>query len=174
MEKNYKERLNRITTFCFDVDGVFTNGIVMLMDNGEQLRTANVRDGYAVQLAVKKGYRVVIISGGRQEAVRKRFEGLGVKDVFLGAEDKVKVFEEYIATHDIDPETVCYMGDDIPDYKVMQKVGLPCCPANAVQEIKSVSKYVSPQNGGDACVRDILEQTMKAQGKWMDNEAHTW
>ncbi len=158
MAENYKSALKRITTFCFDVDGVFTDGIVHLMPDGEQLRTANVRDGYAVQLAVKKGYRIAIITGGRSEAVRKRFEGLGVTDVFLGSSRK----------------TVCYMGDDIPDFRVMQMVGLAVCPGDAAPEIKAISAYVSPYAGGRGCVRDILEQTMKVQGKWMDDEAHEW
>jgi len=174
MEKSYKTLLKEINTFCFDVDGVFTNNIVFLSSDGEQLRTANVRDGYAVQLAVKKGLRIAIISGGKGEAVRKRFEGLGVKDIFLGSSRKSDVFKKWVSENHLKPEDICYMGDDIPDYSVMQHVGLPCCPADAAPEIKSLSKYISPRNGGEGCVRDILEQALKVKGLWMDEEAMVW
>jgi len=174
MDKNYKETLGRITTFCFDVDGVFTNNTVWLMPDGEQVRPANVRDGYAVQLAVKLGYRVAIITGGRSEGVRLRFEGLGVKDIFMGASDKVAVFRAYCVAQGISPAEVCYMGDDIPDYRVMQLVGLPACPSDAASEIKSVSTYISHIRGGEGCVRDILEQTMRLHGKWMNDQGHHW
>ncbi|MFM1930737.1 MAG: hypothetical protein RL226_40 [Bacteroidota bacterium] len=172
--ENYKSQLNRITTFCFDVDGVFTDGIVYLMPGGDQIRTANVRDGYAVQLAIKKGYRIAIISGGRNEEVRTRFEGLGVTDIFLGSSDKVAVFNKYAADNNLTMEEICYMGDDIPDYRVMQLAGLPCCPQDAAPEIRSISRYISTFAGGQGCVRDILEQTMRVQGKWFDDEAHFW
>lgn len=174
MDKNYKETLQRITTFCFDVDGVFTNNTVWLMPDGEQVRPANVRDGYAVQLAVKMGYNVAIITGGKSEGVRLRFEGLGVKDVFMGSSNKPEVLIAYLTEKKIHFDEVCYMGDDIPDYKVMQMVGLPCCPQDAAPEIKSVSKYISHIRGGEGCVRDILEQTMRVQGKWMSEESHRW
>ncbi|MCH2197749.1 MAG: HAD-IIIA family hydrolase [Flavobacteriales bacterium] len=174
MSDNYKTKLNDITTFCFDVDGVFTDGIVILSTDGDQLRTANVRDGYAVQLAAKKGYRVAIITGGRSEAVKKRFEGLGVKDVFLSSSNKVKVFNDYLAKEGIKADEVCYMGDDIPDYRVMGMAGLATCPNDAAPEIREIADYISPVNGGKGCVRDILEQTMKVQGKWFDDESHEW
>lgn len=174
MSDNYKTKLRNITTFCFDVDGVFTDGIVILAKNGDQWRTANVRDGYAVQLAIKKGYRIAIITGGRSEEVRKRFEGLGVTDVFLGSSNKVHVFEDYLRTHGLRHEEVCYMGDDIPDYRVMKDVGLAVCPNDAAPEIRDICAYVSPKKGGEGCVRDILEQTMKVQGKWFDAESHEW
>jgi 3-deoxy-D-manno-octulosonate 8-phosphate phosphatase (KDO 8-P phosphatase) len=172
--ENYKETLKYINTFCFDYDGVFTNGVMMLLSNGEIARTAHVRDGYAVQLASKKGYNIVIITGGTQEAVKTRFEGLGVDDVFLGAHNKLAVFERYMLDNRIDPSRVCYMGDDIPDYEVMALPGLPSCPKDAVPEIKSRAKYISPYNGGEGCVRDIIEQVLKAQGKWMDRDAMEW
>jgi 3-deoxy-D-manno-octulosonate 8-phosphate phosphatase (KDO 8-P phosphatase) len=174
MAENYKNLLGSIDTFIFDVDGVFTGNVVLLMPDGEQVRTANVRDGYAVQLAVKKGYRIAIISGGKSEAVRRRFEGLGVTDVYLGASDKVKVFREYAETKGIDTSKTVYMGDDIPDWKVMHLVGLAACPADAVPEIKSFCRYISPRNGGEGCVRDIIEQTLRAQGRWFDEESHHW
>lgn len=168
MDVNYKVTLNRIKTFIFDVDGVFTDSIIHLLANGEQVRSANIKDGYAVQLAVKKGYRIVIISGGNQDAVRLRFNGLGVKDVFLGVKNKVKILEQFLEENQIDSDTCLYMGDDIPDYYVMQKVALPCCPSDAATEIKSVAKYISPFLGGKGCVRDVIEQTLKAQNNWMD------
>lgn len=174
MSDNYKTTLKKITTFCFDVDGVFTDGVVILHPDGEQMRTANVRDGYAVQLAVKKGYNIAIITGGRSEAVKTRFEGLGVTDVFLGSSNKVKVFEDYLAAKGVTKDEVCYMGDDIPDLRVMQMAGLPVCPQDAAPEIKEVCTYVSPIAGGKGCVRDILEQAMKVQGKWLDNDSHEW
>ncbi len=174
MTENYKTTLKNITTFCFDVDGVFTDGIVVLHPSGEQMRTANVRDGYAVQLAVKKGYRIAIITGGRSESVKTRFEGLGVKDVFLGSSNKVQVFNDFLHQNGINKSEVCYMGDDIPDLRVMQEAGLAVCPNDAASEIKDICAYVSPFAGGRGCVRDILEQTMKVQGKWLDDDSHEW
>lgn len=174
MSENYKTILKRINTFVFDIDGVFTDGVVIIAQDGEQLRTANVKDGYAVQYAVKKGYNVAIISGGKNEAVRKRFEGLGVTDVFLGSSNKVEVLESYIASKGVDLADVLYMGDDIPDYKVMKMVGLPTCPNDAAPEIRGISKYISIKGGGQGCVRDVLEQTMKVQGNWFDDDAHQW
>ena len=174
MDQNYKETLNRIKTFIFDVDGVFTDGIVILTNEGEQMRTANVRDGYAIQLAVKLDYRVVIITGGGQEAVRKRFEGLGVTDIFLRSKDKMSVMMDFVEANNLDLNEVCYMGDDIPDYYTMQKVALAACPADAVPEIKEISHYISPYKGGQGCVRDIVEQTLKVQNKWLQNGATHW
>lgn len=174
MEKNYKELLKGIHTFLFDVDGVFTNNIVLLMPDGEQLRTANVRDGYAVQLAIKKGYRIAIITGGKGEGVKKRFEGLGVTDIFMSSSDKVAVFKTYIEQHKLDTSGILYMGDDIPDWKVMHLAGLAACPADAAPEIRSIAKYISPKKGGEGCVRDVIEQTLREQGRWFDEEAHHW
>ena len=173
-QENYKSVLKRIKTFVFDVDGVFTANSILLTEKGEMLRTMNVRDGYAVQLAVRQGFHIVIISGGNSEAVRTRFEYLGVKNIFLGAGKKIEVFENYFTEKGLDKSKTLYMGDDIPDFEVMQKVGLACCPADATPEIKSISHYISPKNGGDGCVRDVLEQTMKVQGAWMKDEAFQW
>lgn len=171
---NYKEKLKEINTFIFDIDGVFTDNIVYLTSDGEQMRTANVRDGYAVQLAVKKGINIAILSGGKNEIVRKRFEGLGVKDIFLGSANKIQVFESYLNQLNITAAEVCYMGDDIPDYNVMKRVGLAVCPADAAYEIRNIAHYVSPKEGGKGCVRDVLEQAMKIKGLWMDAEGHIW
>lgn len=171
---NYKEKLSQIELFCFDVDGVFTDNIVYLLSDGEQTRTANVRDGYAVQHAVKKGIQIAIISGGKSEAVRKRFEMLGVKEIMLGSSHKIEVYDALLNRLGISDDNVCYMGDDIPDIPVMQRVGLPCCPADASPEVKAISKYVSAFNGGSGCVRDVLEQAMKLRGLWLDGDAHIW
>ena len=173
--KNYKEKLKHITTFIFDYDGVMTDGKVILTNDGEALRTANVRDGYAMQYAIKKGYRIAILSGGRSEVITKRFESLNVKDVFLGVCDKVNTYNEYVAKNNLTPEEILYMGDDIPDYPVMKKVGIPVCPANACEEIKAISLYISNYLGGEGCARDIIEQVMKVQGKWFNQEdAFIW
>ncbi len=171
---SYKSLLREINTFIFDYDGVLTNGVVILMEDGEHLRTANVKDGYAIQLAVKKGYRVAVITGGLSKTLETRFRALQVTDIFLGAANKLEIFKEYIDENDINPENVLYMGDDIPDYEVMQKVGFATCPADAAEEIKAVSKYISHQKGGEGCVREIIEQVLKVQGEWMNNDAYDW
>lgn len=166
---NYKELMNGITTFIFDVDGVLTDSSVHITTNGEMLRIMNIRDGYAMKAAVDSGYHVCVISGGTNEGVRVRLRNLGITDIHLGAHDKVETFREYIELYNIQPEQVLYMGDDIPDYYVMQKVGLPTCPVDAAPEIKSVSRYVSHREGGRGAARDVIEQVMRVQGKWMGN-----
>ncbi|MCW3084333.1 MAG: 3-deoxy-D-manno-octulosonate 8-phosphate phosphatase [Bacteroidetes bacterium] len=172
--ENFKIKLNRITTFIFDVDGVLTDGSVTLMPDGEQVRTMNIKDGYALQLAVKQGYRVVIISGGKSEMVRKRLNGLGITDVYLGAHAKLDTYKEYLEIYNVNPDEVLYMGDDLPDYEVMKQIGVPTCPADAVQEIKGISIYVSHHNGGRGAVRDVIEQVMKVQGKWTHGDGFVW
>jgi len=174
MEKNYKSILRDIKLFCFDVDGVFTDNIVYLTADGEQMRTANVKDGYAVQLAVKKGLKIAIISGGKNESIRKRFEALGVTEIYLGSSKKIDVFHNLLTKLQIQPEDVCYVGDDIPDLAVLGLAGLPCCPADAAYEVRAISKYISPKDGGKGCVRDILEQALKIKGLWMDEESMVW
>lgn len=174
MATSYKEILKNITTCIFDVDGVFTDGDILLMEGMPPVRKMNAKDGYALQLAVKLGYRIAIISGGTSEEVRVRFEGLGLTDIFLGAHNKTVVFDAYIAEHGLSESEILYMGDDIPDHPVMRRVGLPCCPADAVSEIREVSKYVSFQPGGRGCVRDVLEQLMKLNGDWMSEKAMEW
>lgn len=169
MAKSYKEIMNDITTFVFDVDGVLTDGSVFVNTTGEMLRTMNIRDGYALKAAVDNGYNVCIISGGRNEGVRVRLRNLGITDIHLGTPDKVATFDEYTDVYSILPEQVLYMGDDIPDYHVMQLVGLPTCPQDACPEIKGISKYISHKNGGKGAVRDVIEQVMKVQGKWMES-----
>ncbi|MFM7770571.1 MAG: KdsC family phosphatase [Bacteroidota bacterium] len=171
---NYKEQLGKISTFIFDVDGVFTDNIVWLTSDGEQMRTANVKDGYAVQLAIKCGYQIAIISGGKSEAVRTRFEKLGVTEVHLGSSNKKIVYETLQEKWKFQDSEVCYMGDDIPDLPLLQRAGLACCPADAAPEIKAVSHYISNKKGGEGCVRDILEQSLKLQGHWLKNESLIW
>ncbi|MCC4212675.1 KdsC family phosphatase [Leeuwenhoekiella parthenopeia] len=168
-DKSYKEYLNQITTFIFDVDGVMTDGSLLIDSQGEMLRTMNVKDGYALKTAINKGFNMCIISGGTNEGVRSRLEALGVSDIHLGAHAKIEFLNEYLAKNNIKAENVLYMGDDIPDYPVMQLVGLPCCPQDAVKEIKEVAKYVSHKKGGKGCVRDVIEQVLKVQGKWMQD-----
>ena len=162
--------LEKIKAFAFDVDGVLSADSVPLHPSGEPMRVVNIKDGYALQLAVKLGYQVAIITGGQTEAVRKRFEGLGIQNVYMGVAVKIRTYEEWITACNLKDEEVMYMGDDIPDYEVMQKVGLPVCPADAAPEIKSCSLYISPYCGGMGCGRDIIEQILRAQGHWMKNE----
>ena len=169
MEKSYKEYFSEITTFIFDVDGVLTNGIVTVFPDGQLLRQMNIKDGYALKSAVKAGFNVCIISGGKNEGVRKRLANLGIKDIYLGAHDKIKQYNELVEKYNLKPENVLYMGDDVPDLPVMQLVGMPCCPNDAVREIKEVSKYISDKTGGNGCARDVLEQVLRVQGKWDSN-----
>ena len=169
MSKSYKELMNEITTFVFDVDGVLTDGTIHVTPTGEMLRNMNIRDGYAMKAAVENGYTVCIISGGSNEGVRVRLRNLGITDIHLGVPNKVETFKEFTDIYNIQPENVLYMGDDIPDYHAMQLVGLPTCPQNAVPEIKGISKYISHVEGGKGAVRDVIEQVMKVQGKWMEH-----
>jgi len=171
---NYKEKLLKVNTFIFDYDGVISDGSVILTSDGDALRTANVKDGYAMQLAIKKNYRIAIISGGYSESMKRRFDSLKIEDVFLGVDKKIDVFNQYLLTHNLEPENVLFMGDDIPDYEIMLKAGVPTCPSDAVEEIKRVATYISHQSGGHGCVRDIIEQVLKVQGKWMNEDAYHW
>lgn len=166
MAKSYKEIMNDITTFIFDVDGVLTDGTVHVSQTGEMLREMNIKDGFAIKAALETGYNVCIISGGSNEGVRIRLRNLGITDIHLGTPDKVATFNEYVELYNIQPEQVLYMGDDIPDYHVMQLVGLPTCPQDSSPEIKTISKYISHKYGGKGAVRDVIEQVMKVQGKW--------
>ena len=167
--------LTTIKAVIFDIDGVLSSNIIPLHISGEPMRTANLKDGYAIVQAVRKGLIIGIISGGKTEAVRKRFESLGVQHIYLGASDKKVQFEDFMDQTGIKPEEIAYMGDDIPDYEIMTRVALPACPADAATEIKSISKYISNKNGGDGCGRDLIEQILKAKGQWMmDPIAFGW
>lgn len=167
MATSYKELMNTITTFIFDIDGVLTDGTIMVTTEGELYRNMNIKDGYALKSAVLAGYNVCIISGGSNEGVRKRLEGLSIPDIYLGCHKKTEAFNEYCSKKNIKPEQILYMGDDIPDIPVMKLVGLPTCPQDAATEVKEVSLYISPKNGGKGCGRDVIEQVMRVQGKWM-------
>jgi 3-deoxy-D-manno-octulosonate 8-phosphate phosphatase (KDO 8-P phosphatase) len=166
----FLQKLKNISTFIFDIDGVLTNGDILASDSGEYLRTFNIKDGYALQLAVKRGYHVCVISGGQGLSMQKRFEGLGLKDIFLGVSDKVIVYEELAKKYTLNHDQVLYMGDDIPDLKLMKLVGLPTCPADAVEEIKAVSIYISPVEGGRGAVRDVIQKVLRSQEKWYDEQ----
>jgi len=171
---NFKEKLNSVKAFVFDVDGVLGSNKVLLDNEGNLLRTMNIKDGYAIQYAVKRGYKFAIISGGNNESVRTRFEHLGIKDIYLGSHHKMVDFNDFIKKNDLDPESILYMGDDIPDHEVMCRVGVPCCPADAATDIKAISVYISPLEGGNGCVRDVIEQVLRLQGHWMDKDAIKW
>jgi 3-deoxy-D-manno-octulosonate 8-phosphate phosphatase (KDO 8-P phosphatase) len=163
---NFKERLKHIRAFVFDIDGVLSTSKVYISSDGELIRTTNVRDGYAIVQAIKAGYKIGIISGGKSEAVAERYRKLGVHDVYINSEFKMLDFEDFLAKHHLNPENVLYMGDDIPDIAVMKKCGVASCPADAAEEVKAVSLYISGKNGGEACVRDIISQVMKTQNTW--------
>ncbi len=165
--KSYKEYLKHITTFIFDVDGVLTDGSIQVNTEGEMFRTMNIKDGYGLKTAVEKGYRICIISGGSNEGVRVRLNNLGIKDIFLGVSNKTEILDGYLNDNKLKAENVLYMGDDLPDFEIMQQVGLPTCPQDAVPEIKLISKYVSHKKGGKGCVRDVIEQVLKVQGRWI-------
>ena len=169
MEKSYKQHLAEIRMFIFDVDGVLTNGLVTIMPNGELIRQMNIKDGYALKTAVDMGFHICIISGGKNEGVRIRLKNLGIKDIFLGAQNKIQPYQELLEHYNIPPKQILYMGDDLPDLPVMKLVGLPCCPNDAASEVQRTAKYISDKKGGDGCVRDIIEQVLRVQGKWNEN-----
>ena len=163
---NYKQRLAQITTLIFDVDGVLTDGKIMITTEGEMYRQMDTKDGFALKCALNEGLKVVIISGGTNEGVRDRLKALGVFDIYMGAHHKLEAFRDLLDNYSISPDTILYMGDDIPDIPVMEKVGVSCCPNDAVVDVLAMADYVSPKKGGAGCVRDILEQVLRVQGKW--------
>lgn len=172
--KNYKAKLGKINTFIFDFDGVLSDSMVLMTEDGHYLRRTNVKDGYALQLAVKKGYNVAIISGAKAEGMLKRLYGLNIKDVYLGIANKMEAYNDLKAKYNLLDENITYMGDDIPDFEVLQKVGVPTCPADAAVEIKNIVDYISDKKGGEGCARDIIEQVLKLQKKWMNEDAYNW
>jgi 3-deoxy-D-manno-octulosonate 8-phosphate phosphatase (KDO 8-P phosphatase) len=170
-----QQKFSQIKALAFDVDGVLSCDTIPLHPNGEPMRTVNTKDGYALQLAVKKGFPVAIITGAQTNALLIRFDTLGIHDVYLKARQKVPVFQEFLQKYNLKAEEVLYMGDDIPDYEVMKMAGLSACPVDAVPEIRAIADYVSPLEGGRGCGRDVVEQILKAQGKWLDNaDAFGW
>ena len=167
--------LKKIRALVFDVDGVLSSNTIFLHENGDPMRSVNIKDGYALQYAVKCGLIVAIITGGKTAAVRKRYEGLGLQDVYMSSSIKTNEYAHLKEKYQLNDEEILYMGDDIPDYEVMKWCGCPCCPADAAPEIKEISIYISHLNGGYGCGRDVLEQVLRAQGKWMsDQKAFTW
>jgi len=166
--------LSRIKAFIFDVDGVLSKNVVGMNEKGEPLRTVNIKDGYALQLAVKKGYTIAIITGADTQAVKLRFERLGIKHIYLKASVKMVDYEDFLKKTGLDEDEIVYVGDDLPDYEVMQRVGLSIAPADAAPEIKEIAKYISPINGGEGVGREIIEQVMKRQGNWLTTEAFGW
>ena len=163
---NVLSAFKEITTFIFDIDGVLTDGTVLVLGDGLQVRKMHVKDGFGLQMAMKNGYQVFIISGGTSEEAKKRLEDLGVKDVHLGIPDKTTFVANLLKNKKVKWEEVLYMGDDLPDTPLLNRVGLSCCPADAVSEVKSIVKYISPINGGWGCVRDVIEKTLKVNGHW--------
>ena len=159
--------MNQDTCIVFDIDGVLTDGSLLVMDGGLMIRRMQVKDGYALQLAVKRGYSIFVISGGNSPQVKERLSKLGVEHVYMPVENKLEKLKELVNTYQLQKEEILYMGDDIPDLEVMQYCGLACCPADAVSEIKTISRYISPLKGGEGCVRDVIEKVMKLQGKWI-------
>ena len=166
---NYKALLPSITTFIFDVDGVMTNGKVLITTSGEMYREMDTKDGYALKCALIQGYKVGIISGGTNEGVRDRLKALGIYDIYLGAHHKNKPFQELLDSYGLSPDEILYMGDDIPDIEVMQQVAVAACPQDAVPDVKKIANYISHKKGGEGCVRDVVEQTLRVQGKWLTN-----
>ncbi len=171
---NFKEELQNVKAFVFDIDGVLSTQTIALSVWGIPLRTVNLRDGYAIQLAVKKGYHVGVISGANSKEYIKRLKTLGVNDIYLNSRTKKESINELVRKWNIDIRNVLYMGDDIPDFEVMKMVGLPACPSDADSEIKQISVYISDKRGGEGCVRDVIEQTLRLHNNWMDYEAFSW
>lgn len=163
---NFKERLNKIRCILFDIDGVVTDGKIMILESGEVIRNMNSKDGYALHLAVQKGYRLGVISGGNNLGVKQLLARTGITDVFINAHDKLAVYENYILENKLKEEEILFVGDDLPDHGIMSRVGVAVCPNDAAVEIKEICHYVSPKKGGEGCMRDILEQVMRVQGNW--------
>jgi 3-deoxy-D-manno-octulosonate 8-phosphate phosphatase (KDO 8-P phosphatase) len=172
--KNFKQDLMDVKAFAFDVDGVFTNGTVFLHPEGEFLRMMNIKDGYAVQYCIKQGYPLAVITGGNSDIVKTRFLNLGVTDVYLKSSDKYQNYDDFRLKYHLEHKNILYMGDDLPDYEIMKHAGIPTCPADAVEEIKEISKYISDKNGGQGCVRDVIEQVLRLHNKWMIEGAFLW
>lgn len=166
MSTDYLRFLQDVKHFMFDVDGVFTNSQLLLTEDGHMLRSMSTRDGYAVKMALKENYGITVITGGNSEGVRKRLSRLGVQNIYIGIEDKLTVLRDVITSKNLNRNEILYMGDDLPDFSVMKEVGVPCCPGDAVAEIKACSKIITAANGGEGCVREIIEKVLKMQSKW--------
>jgi len=170
----FKEELTKVKAFVFDVDGVISAATQTLSSDGETIRTSNLKDGFALVYAIRIGYPVAVITGGKTIEVINRCKKLGVKDVYIGSLRKLPSLYDFLEKNNLKADEVMYMGDDLPDYPAMKAVGVPVCPKDAAHEIKAISHYISDKNGGDGCVRDVLEQVLRAQGKWIDCEKIDW
>ena len=167
--------LQKIKAIIFDIDGVLSSETITLSTEGVPMRTVNIKDGYAIQLAMKLGLRIVILTGANVPSVRVRYEGLGVEDIYVGCAVKIETYDQFLAKYGLTDEEVMYMGDDIPDLEIMRRVGCPVCPKDACPEIKEASIYISDRIGGHGCGRDVIEQVLRAQGKWVMNaKAFGW
>ena len=171
---NFKEELSKVEAFIFDVDGVLSSSRIILHPGRELMRSMNIKDGYAIHYAIKKGYPIGIITGGNSRAVARRFKYLGVTDIYMKSLNKMDDLNDFLLKNNLDKKNVLYMGDDLPDYLVMKEVGFPTCPSDAVEEIKAISMYISDKAGGEGCSRDVIEQVLRLQGKWMEQDAFTW
>lgn len=171
---DYRIRLKNINTFIFDYDGVLSDGKILFTDDGQQIRNGNVKDGYAIQLAQKLGYKIIIISGASTFGIKNRCNLLNIKDTFLNSHNKIEIYENIKIENNLIDKQILYMGDDIPDFQVMLQVGISCCPSDATIEIKKIAHYISNYKGGEGCVRDIIEQVLRSQNKWMTLESYTW
>lgn len=160
------ENLKNISCFIFDVDGVLTNGEVIVMPNGVLVRKMNIKDGYAIQLAIKKGYHVWIISGGNSTEVKERLQNLGVKEVYMGINDKLALVQKLVAEHQVPLTNIMYMGDDMPDYEAMQLVGIAACPNDSAHDIKNIANYITLAKGGEGCAREVIEKVLKLNDHW--------
>jgi 3-deoxy-D-manno-octulosonate 8-phosphate phosphatase (KDO 8-P phosphatase) len=177
MKKSYKELLPQIKAFVFDMDGVLTSGLFQIGNDGKPVRNMNSKDGYALQLAIKKGYTVGVISGGHCEGVKKILRGLGMTDIYMSAAIKTEAWADLLAVHEhegLRAENILYMGDDIPDIPVLELAGVSCTPHNGVPEVRMMVDYVSPKSGGEGCARDVIEQTLKVQDNWMLESDFQW
>lgn len=170
----FKEELTNVKGFVFDVDGVLSSTVQLLAPDGETVRTSNIKDGFALMAAIRSGYAICVITGGKTIEVINRCKKIGIKDVYVGTLNKLPCFYDFLEKNNLNAEEIIYMGDDLPDYQPMMKAGIPVCPKDASPEIKSISKYISDRKGGDGCVRDIIEQVMRAQGKWINSEKMNW
>ena len=169
-----QEKLKQIRALLFDIDGVLTDGSVTLMPDGTQIRNLHIKDCYALQLAVKKGFQVMIISGGKSEMMRERLASFGIEHMYMSVSRKIERYEDLLIECDLQESECLYMGDDIPDYEVMQRCGFAACPADAAQDIRAIAHYVSTAVGGKGAVREVLEHVLRAQDKWMDADAFVW
>ena len=171
---NYKTKLHEIKAFVFEFDGVMTDGSVWMYADKETVRAGNIKDGYAIQYAIKKGYIVTVISGATSLSIDNRMESLGATKIYTGAANKLEVYKQFLKDNELKPNQVLYMGDDIPDYEIMKEAGVSCCPADAAIEIKEIADYISSYDGGHGCVRDAIEQTLRLHGNWFHPDAVNW